>query len=230
LQHIEAEFIIARVPLTSYLCYLHVILALPADVVTAIRDITSIITAESVNAYDAVKQALLKRFTTSPLQCCFQLLDTPPLGDRNIAAHYSQMRSLIPADADALFNALFLHSLPPHISTALVDRAELPSADLAATAQMQHTVSTQAAVAAATPLPSSPMPSVSAAPSQRYGRSPSRPAAPRGRQPTPYPRRSTSSDRRCSPARSGSRHLSWYHQKFGRQAQHCDAQICQREN
>jgi hypothetical protein len=38
-QHIEAEFIIARVPLTSYLCYLHVIRALPPDVVTAICDI-----------------------------------------------------------------------------------------------------------------------------------------------------------------------------------------------
>jgi hypothetical protein len=62
-QHIEAEFIIPRVPLTSYLCYLHVIRALPADVVTAVRDVTSTITAESVNAYDAVKQALLKRFT-----------------------------------------------------------------------------------------------------------------------------------------------------------------------
>jgi hypothetical protein len=81
-QHIEAEFIIARVPLTSYLCYLHVICALPADVVTAVRDVTSNITAESVNAYDVVKQALLKRFTSSALQRCFQLLDTPPLGDR----------------------------------------------------------------------------------------------------------------------------------------------------
>jgi hypothetical protein len=70
-QHIEAEFIIARVPLPSYLCYLcylHVIRALPADMVTAIRDVTSVITAESVKAYDAVKQALLKRFTTSLLQ------------------------------------------------------------------------------------------------------------------------------------------------------------------
>jgi hypothetical protein len=83
------------------------------------------------------------------------------------------MRSLIPADADVLFNALFLRSLPPHISTALADRAELPSAELAAAAaQMQHTVAAQAAVAAATPLPPSPPPSVSAAPSQRYGRSP----------------------------------------------------------
>jgi hypothetical protein len=175
-QHIEAEFVISRVPLTSYLCYLHVIRALPADVVTAIRDITSNITAESVNAYNAVKQALLQRFTSSALQRCFQLLDTPPLGDRNIVAHYSQMRSLIPVDADVLFNAIFLCTLPPHISTALADRAELPSAELAA-AQMQHTVTAQASIAAATPLPPSPPPSISAAPSQHYGRSPSRPAA-----------------------------------------------------
>jgi hypothetical protein len=70
-QHIEAEFIIARVPLTSYLCYLHVIRALSPEVVTAIRDITSLITAESINAYDAVKQALLQRFTSSALQRCF---------------------------------------------------------------------------------------------------------------------------------------------------------------
>jgi hypothetical protein len=143
-QHIEAEFIIARVPLNSYLCYLHVIRALPADVVTAIRDITNNITAETVNAYDAVKQTLIKRFTTSALQLCFQLLDAPPLGDRNIATHYSQLRSLIPADV--LFYAIFLRTLPAHISTALADRAELPSAELtAAAAQMQHTVAARQA-------------------------------------------------------------------------------------
>jgi hypothetical protein len=217
-QHIEAEFIIARVLLTSYLCYLHVIRALPADVVTAVRDITTNITAESVNAYDAVKQALLKRFTTSALQRCFQLLDTLPLGDSNIAAHNSQMRSLIPADADVLFKALFLRTLPPHISTALADRAELPSAELAAAAQ--------AAVAAATPLPPSPPPSVSAAPSQRYGRSPGRSAASRGHQATPYRRRSSSRDNPHSPARSASRRLCWYHQNFGRQTRRCDTQHC----
>jgi hypothetical protein len=208
-----------------------VIRALPADVVTAVRDITSTITAKSVNAYDAVKQALLQRFSSSALQRCFQLLNTPPLGNRNIAAHYSQMRSLIPADADVLFNALFLLTLPPHISTALADRAELPSAKLAATAaQMQHTVAAQAAVAAATPLPPSPPPSISAAPSKHYGRSPGRSTASRGRQTTPYRRRSISSDHRRSPARSGGRRLCWYHQKFGRQAQRCDAQICEWEN
>jgi hypothetical protein len=230
-QHIEAEFVIARVPLTSYLCYLHVIRALPADVVTAIRDITSVINAESINAYDTVKQALLQRFTTSQLQRCFQLLDTPPLGDRNIAAHYSHMRSLIPIDADVLFNALFLRSLPPHISTALADRAELPSQELAAAAaQMQHTVTAQAAVAAATPLPPSPPPSVSAVSSQRYGRSPGRSSASRGRQSTPYRRRSASSDRRRSPAQSGNRRLCWYHQQFGRRARRCETENCDWEN
>jgi hypothetical protein len=113
-QHIEAELIIARVPLTSYLCYLHVIRALPPDVVTAIPNITSHITAESVNAYDAVKQALLQHFTSTALQHCFQLLDALPLGKRNIAAHYSQLRSLIPTDGDILFNAIFLHTAGPH--------------------------------------------------------------------------------------------------------------------
>jgi hypothetical protein len=203
-QHIEAEFVIARIPLTSYLCYLHVIRALPADVITAICDITSQITAESFKAYDAIKRALLQHFTSSPLQRCFQLLDSPPLGDRNIAAHYSQLRSLIPADADVLFNAIFLRTLPAHISTDLADRAELPSAELAvAAAQMQHTVAAQAAVAAATPLPPSLPPSVSAAPSQRYSRSPGHSAASRGRQATPYRRRYTSRD---------NRRLCWYHQ------------------
>jgi hypothetical protein len=228
-QHIEAEFIIVCVPLTSYLCYLHVIRSLPADAVTAVRDITSNITAESINAYDVVKQALLQRFTSSELQCCFQLLDAPPLRDHNIAADYSQLRSLIPTNGDILFNAIFLRTLPAHISTALADRAELPSAELAA-AQMQHTVAAQAAVAAATPLPPSPPPSVSTAPSQRYSRSPGRSAASRGRQATPYHRRSPSRDNCCSPAQSASRRLCWYHQKFGRQACCCATQHCDWEN
>jgi hypothetical protein len=196
-QHIEEEFIIARVPLTSYLCYLHVIHALQADVVTAVHDITSNITAESINAYDVVKQALLQCFTSSELQRCFQLLDALPLGNRNIAAHYSQLRSLIPTNGDILLTAIFLRTLPAHISTALADRAELPSAELTA-AQMQHTVAAQAAVAAATPLPPSPPPSVSTAPSRHYSYSPGRSAASRGRQATPYRRRSTSRDNRRS--------------------------------
>jgi hypothetical protein len=82
--HVEAEFLLARVLLTSYLCYLHIIRALPPDIIASIRDITRHLTAESLDAYDIVKQALLERFTTSELQRCYQLRDAPALGDRNI--------------------------------------------------------------------------------------------------------------------------------------------------
>jgi hypothetical protein len=99
-QHVEAEFLLARVPLTSYLCYLHIKRALPPDVVASIRDITRHLTAESLD--DIVKQALLERFTTSELQRCYQLLGAPALGNRNIGARYAQLRALIPANGDAI--------------------------------------------------------------------------------------------------------------------------------
>jgi hypothetical protein len=194
-----------------------VIRALPPDVVTAIRDITSHITAKSVNAYDAVKQALLQRFTCSALQRCFQLLNAPPLGDRNIAAHYSQLRSLIPTDSDILFNAILLCTLPAHISTALASKAELPSTELAAAAaQMQHTVTAQAAVAAATPLPPSPPSSISAAPSQHSDHSPDCSYTGHNRQPSPYRRRSNSHNNHRSTSQDSCRSLCWFPWKFGK--------------
>jgi hypothetical protein len=91
-QHVEAEFLLA-----------HVIRSLPPDAVTSIRDVTRHLTAESLDAYDVVIRALLDRFTTSELQRCYQLLDAPALGDRNITAHYEQLRALIPANGDVLF-------------------------------------------------------------------------------------------------------------------------------
>jgi hypothetical protein len=233
-QHIEAEFIIARVPLTSYLCYLHVIKALPSDVITAVRDITSSITAESLNAYEAIKQTLLERYTTSQLQKCFQLLDSPPLGDRNIAATYAQMRALIPTDGDVLFNAIFLRILPDHIRTALASKGELPSNELAAAAALlQHTVTPTAAIAAATPLPPSPTPPTISAATQRSGRPFNRSSPARYRKDTPHRRRSNSRnnrDRRRSNSNNSDSRLCWYHQQFGRRANKCDQQQCSWEN
>jgi hypothetical protein len=45
--HIEAKFTIARVPLTSYHCYLHIIRALPADIIAAVHDLIRTITSGS---------------------------------------------------------------------------------------------------------------------------------------------------------------------------------------
>ena len=151
--HIEAEFTIARVPLTSYHCYLHIIRALPADIIAAVHDLIRTITEETPNAYEVIKAALLRRFTATPLQQSHKLLDYAQLGDGNIAVHYAQMRALYTPNSDVLFNAIFLRTLPETVRTALASQAELPSDELAhAAIQLQHTVVPTASIAAATPI------------------------------------------------------------------------------
>jgi hypothetical protein len=39
-QHAEAEFLLARIPANSYVCYMHVVRALPFEALTAVRDLT----------------------------------------------------------------------------------------------------------------------------------------------------------------------------------------------
>jgi hypothetical protein len=64
--HIEGEFVIAWVPLSSYHCYLHIARALPPDIVAFVQDLIRTDTAESTNAYNLIKRALLNRFTSTP--------------------------------------------------------------------------------------------------------------------------------------------------------------------
>jgi hypothetical protein len=148
--HIEAKFTIARVPLTSYHCYLHIIWALPADIIADVHDLIRTITEETANAYEVIKA---RRFTATPLQQSHKLLDYAQLGDGNIAVHYAQMRALYTPNSDVLFNAIFLCTLPENMRTALASQAELPSDELAHVAiQLQHTVVPTASIAADTPI------------------------------------------------------------------------------
>jgi len=224
--HIEAEFVIARIPANSYLCYLHVVRALPSEVITAVADLTGAINPTTPNAYELFKQALLNRFTASPLQKCFQLLDHPMLGDGNIPALYSKMRSLLPTNGDIPFNAMFLRRLPDHLQTALAAQGELPSGELAAAATLlQHTVSPTAAIAAATPLPPSPPPATVASVSQQHHhhRRTSRSPGPRCRFSTPHRRSDTHQRRPPSRNRRPPPHstLCFYHYNFGAKSTKC---------
>jgi hypothetical protein len=65
--HIKAEFVIARVLLSSYHCYLHIARALPPDIVPFVQDLIRTATAESTNAYNLIKRTLLSGFTSTPL-------------------------------------------------------------------------------------------------------------------------------------------------------------------
>jgi hypothetical protein len=60
-QHAEAEFTLARVPANSYICYMHMVHALPSEVLTAVRDLTRDVTAATPEAYLLIKDTLLSR-------------------------------------------------------------------------------------------------------------------------------------------------------------------------
>jgi hypothetical protein len=223
-QHAEAEFTLARLPAHSYICYVHVIRALPSEVLAAVRDLTRVVTAATPEPYLLIKDALLTRFTASPLQRCFRILDMAPLGDRRLSALFAKMHSLLPQDANVLFNAIYLRCLPDSMRAALADRGQLLPGALAAAADLLHHTSrpSAATIAAATPLPPSPPPplSVSAVhnPGRRFqSRSPNcrRQFSPQRRPPTPH--RSLNPLPRPPPGHS----LCFYHYNFGRQARRC---------
>jgi hypothetical protein len=115
---------------------MHVVRALPSEVLAAVRDLTRDVTAATPEPYLLIKDALLSRFTSSPLQMCFKLLDLPPLGDRRPSALFAEMQSLLPRDANVLFNAMFLRRLPEAMRTALADRGEALPGELAAAADL----------------------------------------------------------------------------------------------
>jgi hypothetical protein len=111
-KHAEEEFTLAPLPANCYICYIHVIRALPSEVLAAVRDLTSGVTAATPEPYLLLKEALLTRFTASSLQRCFRILDMGPLGDRRPSALFAEMHSLLPQDANVLFNAVYLPCLP----------------------------------------------------------------------------------------------------------------------
>ena len=47
----EAEFDISDFPADSYICYSHVLRALPPDVIAAVRDLVRVVTPGTVGAY-----------------------------------------------------------------------------------------------------------------------------------------------------------------------------------
>jgi hypothetical protein len=112
-QHEEVELTLALLPANSYVCYVHVIHALPSEVLTAVRDLMRDITAATRESYLQLKEALLSRFTVSLLQQCFRLLDLPPLWDHRPSALFAEMQALLPRDANILFDTLF--APPPRL-------------------------------------------------------------------------------------------------------------------
>jgi hypothetical protein len=224
----EAEFVVSGFPADSYLCYSHVLRALPPDVIAAVRDLVRIVTPETLGAYTCLKQALLSHYTPTDIANCFKFIDHPPLGDRHALTLFSDMQALLPADANILFNAHYIRRLPESLQNALVGKGELPPRELAEAAALLPHPQLAAAVPAhlAVPLPSSPPPLIAQARPpyrQSQSRSPSRsrrgasPASARNqaRPSTPCP------TRRQLPQPPLSSSCCFYHYNFGGGARRC---------
>ncbi len=102
----EAEFVVASIPIHSYLCYSHVLRSLQPDVITTVRDLVCTVMLDTLSVYDYLKHALLSRYTSTAIAKCFRFIDHPDLGDRHPLTLFSDMQALLPEDANILFNAI----------------------------------------------------------------------------------------------------------------------------
>ncbi len=152
-------------PADSYICYSHVLRALPPDVIAAVRDLVRVVTPETPGAYICLKQSLLSRYTQTDIAKWFPFIDHPPLGDRHVLTLFSDMQALLPADANTLFNAHFLRRLLESMQNALVGKGELPPRELAEAAALLPHPALAAAVPVhqTVPLPPSPPPLIAQA-------------------------------------------------------------------
>jgi hypothetical protein len=224
----EAEFVVSGFPADSYLCYSHVLRALPPDVIAAVRDLVRIVTPETPGAYTCLKQSLLSRYTPTAIANCFRFIDHPPLGERHVLTLLSDMQALLPTDANILFNAHFLRRLPEFMQSALVGKGELPPRELAEAAALLPHPALAAAVPVhqTVPLPPLPPPLIAQA-RPPYRRSQSRSPSRSRRGPSPA---SSLGPARLSTPRPAHRQLlqppplssyCFYHYNFGGGARRC---------
>ena len=229
------EFTAARYLPGGPACYAAVLRALSPEVHQKVQDVTDRLTADSPDAYLALKSALLSRYLLSPLQKSYLLLEHPGLGSRTPMALYTDMQRLLPPEGDTLLNAMYLQRLPERLRGPLAERGHLsplqlaeaaqaiynsyPAAVVAALSTESPVMATWTVAAAAPPVPSGPPPSSTlqvAAAAQRPSRGPRRSSrSPSRRASTPYRRGGS------PPEPSPSSGLCWYHYNFREKARRC---------
>ena len=93
----KAEFVIANLQVTSYLCYIHLLCALSAKVIVTVCDYVRCITPNTLDAYGMLKHALMTRYTPPPqIDKCYKLLDMLPFGDCHPLTLHSDIQDPIP--------------------------------------------------------------------------------------------------------------------------------------
>jgi len=204
----------------SYTKFEHVVVKLPEDVMISVRNLLQQLTPETEDAYEQLKEALTASYGRTRWQRGFAIIDHPELGDRRPSRMMAEMLALLPAGTapDLLFLCLFLRRLPAsmrdHLAAAdhKTSTAMAAHADLLWDARAGQTVSAISDSVAAVSLRNrspSPRRSMAGNRSREPRRAAARLAAPR--------RRPDSRSRNNDP------NLCFYHDRWGKKADKCEA-------
>jgi hypothetical protein len=113
-QKAEASFQRARV-MDSHVKYDYVLMKLPEQVLTSVKDVIRAVTDTMEDPYMEIKKRLVRSYTQSKWQLTNRLLDHPDIGD-------SMLSLLSPGDQPGtLFQAMFLRRLPATIRDQFFD-------------------------------------------------------------------------------------------------------------
>jgi hypothetical protein len=199
------------------------LMKLPEAVVISVRNLINEIQPGANDAYERLKERLTDSYAKTRWQQAFALIKHPDLGDRRPSALMDEMLALLPTGArsdDTIFLALFLLRLPTSMRDHLAAADHKTAADMA-----RHAVTIwdsragESAVAAVT----APVEAVAA-------RSPIRDS--RCRSPDRRQQGGQRQQRRQTPGpdRRRDQSLCYYHSRFGKKANKCEAPCSWTEN
>ena len=205
----------------------HVIAALSPDVAMEVRDL--VLHPPEEQAYDKLKEQLIKRTEASEQRRLQQLLTAEELGDRKPTQLLRRMQQLLgdsgPAPDSAFIRQLFLQRLPPHVRMVLASSsANFTLAELAEMADRIVEVATPASVAHVSqesPILDEVRQLTATLNNMVAALNASPLATSRSRDSSPHARSSRPSTPRQSRSSSPSSDFCWYHRRYGPDARKC---------
>ncbi|XP_046472561.1 uncharacterized protein [Neodiprion pinetum] len=196
--------------------YYHTISNIPTRYAAEVENL--IVTPPVTLPYQALKIALIARFSQSREAKILQLLDRESLGDRTPSAHLRHLRSLVPDIDEEILKARWLSHLPENIRICLVAQNKLTLTELSETADRVHeqvnkgnNVSAVSSLEAQIAALTRQVEQLSNQGRRNQNKTSKKKERSRSRS------RSKSSTRGLSPTSN----ICWYHKKFGNSAKKC---------
>lgn len=225
---VEAQFHLRRITSQS-VQYYHVISCLPVELVDELSDL--LIAPPPSDAYDNIKNAILRRTTDSESSRLHQLLNTEELGDRRPSQLLHRMRQMLgerPTEGhSALLRELFLQRLPLNMRIILAAAGDVSLDKLAEMADRmaEHVLPAVSSVASPSSATSTTEERLQYLTDAVHALQLSHQNRPRPASRSASRRRSSARSRsgrlRSPPASARPADLCWYHRTYAENARRC---------